>query len=178
MITFIAHGVLGQIPAGTWANGGTKRAYLDIGDQRIDDCWVADYFESSLTECMSRKVELSFCRLDRNGGNHLCAIKHEDGKIERVPVPTDVGFTQMIVTSLLWGGITFLTTWLVVPIFLIPIWLLSKIGIDSETVLGSVTFGGLFLCWMAQLVWVLFYSKKLSPKVRLRTIKVARAAFD
>jgi hypothetical protein len=178
MTMLIASGELGPIPAGTRMNGGTRRSYLDVGNQRYDDCWIADYLEASLAECIGQDVTLSLCRLDKKGSLHLCAIKRENGKVERLPDQRGSLLSPMLVTAFIWGVITFFSTWLIAPLFLIPYWVLTKLGIESETIFGTVIFGGLFLCWMAQLFWVLFYSKKLSPRVRLRLVNQASTAFD
>ncbi|MRW94899.1 hypothetical protein GJ699_33620 [Duganella sp. FT80W] len=178
MAMFIAAGALGSIPVGTRQSGGIRRAYLEVGSQRYDDCWVPDYLEASLAECIGKEIALSLCRLDRKGSLHLCAIQREDGRIERLPDQGASLLSPMVITAFIWGVITFFTTWLIAPLFLIPYWLLTKLGIQSEAIFGSVIFGGLFISWMAQLVWVLFYSKKLSPKVRLQLVTQATTAFD
>lgn len=173
------HGVLSPLPAGIWTQGRTKFAYVDIGNERFDDCWVVDYLLGSLESQVGYEVDLSFCRLDKHSV-HLCAIKKADGKIERMPDLSPVLVRETIVTSLVWGLITFISTWLIAPFALVPLlFALNKVMPDlSEKFLAPMMFFGFFCIWAAQLVWVVFYSKKLSPRVRSRALMAARKALD
>ncbi len=172
-----ATGKLGVLPAGVWIQQRTKFAYLDIGDQRFDDCWVVDYLVGSLENVVGQEVELSLCRLDK-GAVHLCAIKKENGKIERMPDTSPLVVRETIVASLIWGLITFISTWFISPFTLVPLlFALNKVMPDlSEKFLAPMMFFGFFCIWAAQLVWAVFYSKKLSPRVRSRALMAARKA--
>jgi hypothetical protein len=177
MSTFVKHGVLGSLPAGIWTQGRTKFAYLDIGTCRFDDCWVVDYLLGSLESQVSYEVDLSFCRLDKHSV-HLCAIKKADGKIERMPDISPLVMRETIVASLFWGLITFISTWFISPIALVPLlFAINKVMPDlGEKFLAPMMFWGFFCIWAAQLVWAVFYSKKLSPRVRSRALMAARKA--
>ncbi|MRW88421.1 hypothetical protein GJ699_00285 [Duganella sp. FT80W] len=179
MSTFVMRGRLAAVPHGVWLNGHTKLAYVEVGDQRFDDCWVADYLLNTLENQAGNEVELSLCRLDKHGV-HLCAIKKGDGKIERIPDPSPALLRQMIVSALLWGVITFMSTLLIAPIILvIPIYAFKAILFGlSESILAPLMIFGALSIWAVQLIWILYCSKKLSPKVRLRIIQKARTAFN
>jgi hypothetical protein len=174
-----ARGQLGTLPAGIWTQGRTKFAYVDIGNERLDDCWVVDYLLGSLENQVGYEVELSFCRLDKHSV-HLCAIKKADGRIERMPDLSPVLLRETIVTSLIWGLITFISSWFIAPFALVPLlFALNKVMPNlSEKFLAPMMFFGFFCIWAAQLVWVVFYSKKLSPRVRSRALMAARTALD
>jgi hypothetical protein len=53
--------------------------------------------------------------------------------------------------------------------------LMPNIG---EKVLAPTMFLGFFCIWAAQLVWAVFYSKKISPRVRSRALMAASKALD
>src|SRR5471032_3407172 len=177
MSTFLTRGILAPLPAGIWIQGRTKFVYIDIGNERFDDCWVVDYLLGSLENQVGHEVDLSFCRLDKHSV-HLCAIKKVDWKIERMPDISPLVVRETIVASLIWGLITFISTWFISPFALLPLlFALNKVMPDlSEKFLAPMMFFGFFCIWTAQLVWAVFYSKKLSPRVRSRALMAARKA--
>jgi hypothetical protein len=176
---FTARGELGRIPAGIWEKGRTTFAYLDVGNQRFDGVSVAMYLDASLQDCVGEQVELSFCRLGK-GGLHLCAIKAESGKVYRLPDPNGALVSETIVGAVVFGLVTFITTFMASPILLgVPLYALRSVLPElDEKIFAPIMFSILFALWMAQLTWVLFYSKKLSPRLRIRVINEARTAFD
>jgi hypothetical protein len=172
-------GVLGPLPSGIWTKGRTKFAYVDIGDERVDGCWVVDYLVSSLEDQVGYEVELSFCRLDKNS-DYLCAIRKANGKIERMPDVSSALVRQTWGTSLIWGLITFISTWFITPFAMIPLLFgFNKLMPNlSEKILAPVMFLGFLFIWGTQLVWAVFYSKKISPRVRSRALMAASKALD
>jgi hypothetical protein len=176
---FTVRGKLGPLPAAIWNKGSSRFSFLDIGDERFDNCWVLDYIVGNVENSVHEEVELSFCRLDKQS-LHLCAIKKSTGRIERIPDPSPRLFRDMAVTALIAGLITFLSTWFIAPFLLvIPFFVLPSFLSDlGEKILAPLMFAGFFSIWAAQLVWVLFFSKRLSPKVRLALVNRARTAFD
>lgn len=179
MTTFTARGELGTIPAGIWIEGSTRFAYLDVGEQRIDDVWVVDYIVSNLNNSVGEEVELSFCRFKKRAV-HLAAIKKSTGKIERIPDQSPFLFKEMLVAALVWGVVTFLSTWFIAPALIaIPMVAAKAVLLGlGEKVLALLVLLGYLGVWALQLIWILFYSKKLSPKIRLQVITKARTALD
>lgn len=178
MTTFIARGKLGGIPAGIWdRSGSTVFAYLEVGDQRIDGVSVGVYLDGALQDCVGEQVELSFCRIGK-GRIYLCAIKAESGKVISLPDPSGTLVTETIVSTVVFGVLALITTFLISPIlFGIPLYVFrSLLNYISDTAFEHMMFVAIVGLWGAQLTWMLFYSKRFSPRLRIRTINKARTA--
>lgn len=175
---FTVRGILGPLPAAIWGDGRSRFSYVEVGDTRIDSCWVEDYIVSSLERAVGGEVELSFFRIHKRAV-HLAAIK-SNGKVERIPDQSPFLFKEMVVAALVWGAVTFISSWFIAPaLFVIPALAAKSVLLGfGEKVLTALVFLGFASIWAAQLLWVLFYSKKLSPKKRLKTVTAARTAFD
>jgi hypothetical protein len=180
MTTILARGVLGPTPQGVWREGRNRLPYIEIGDQRFDDCIVVDYLISSLENQIGDDIELSFCRFDKKGAFHVCAFKKGNGKIERLPDPSPTLLREMIFTTFVGGVVAFITTWFIAPLLIvIPFFAAKSAAFDpGEKVLAALVVLGFVGIWASQLLWVLFYSNRFSPKVRLRIITAARTALD
>ncbi|MYM29287.1 hypothetical protein GTP58_13235 [Duganella sp. CY15W] len=178
MTTFIVRGKLGNIPSGVWEKGYTRFAYLDVGDHRIDNVTVDVYLDASLIECAGEDVELSLCKI-RGSGYHLAAIKTEGRKILRLPDPKGFMLGETLVGAVVWGLVALITTALGGPILLgIALYPMRAILPDDEKIFAPIMFALFFALWAIQLTWFLFYSKRFSPRMRLKAINQARFALD
>ncbi|TFW18856.1 hypothetical protein [Duganella callida] len=171
---FISKGHLTRVSSSTVASGMNHYSFIEIDETRVDGVQVSNYLDDDLRRCMGEEVEFSFYRKNKNE-LILAAIKNNAGKIFRdqsLPRMSLI-WTEMIIClpiAFICGCIAWLSSFFIS----LPIMFLLKSLDLSETILGSIAFGPIFLIWGGLFVWVMFFSKKFSQRAAYRYFERAR----
>jgi len=174
---YVAKGHLSRVSSSTFSAGLNHYSFIEIDEQRIDGVCVSNYLDDDFRRCMGEEVELAFYRKNKFEVI-LAAIKNGSGKICRdQSLPRmQLIWTEMLICipiAFVCGCIAWFSSFFIsLPIM----FLLKNINL-SETILGFIAFGPIFLMWALLFLWVMFFSKKFSQRAAYRYFEKARNSF-